>query len=88
MEDTYSILAWPNGCSLSAGFAAILKLTKDIIDDPASERLLSASAIIAIENESIPATSLIAASIRLVIIPTMLENTPYLSRTDTSSGLV
>ena len=51
IEETYSIRAWPKGCSLSAGFAAILKLTKEIMEDPASDKLLRASATIAIEKD-------------------------------------
>ena len=41
----YSILPCPNGCSLSAGFPAIFTPIRLMIEEPASYRLLYASAI-------------------------------------------
>lgn len=55
---TYSILACPYGCSSSALCAAILKPAIVMIDEPASDRLLNASAVIEIAPLSIPAKSL------------------------------
>jgi hypothetical protein len=77
IDAMYSILACPNGCPLSAGFAEILKLIKEMTDDPASERLLSASAVIATEAASKPAKILIIANTKFVAIPTMLDIVPY-----------
>ena len=45
--ETYSIRPCPKGCSLSEGAQAILKPTRVTTDEPASERLLKASATIA-----------------------------------------
>ena len=41
----YSILAWPYGWSSSAGFSDNLKPIRVTIDEPASEILLIASAV-------------------------------------------
>lgn len=65
--DTYSILACPYGCSSSALCAAILKPAIVMIDEPASDRLLNASAVIEIAPLSIPAKSLPAKSVRFKI---------------------
>ena len=41
IDATYSIRAYPKGCSLSAGFADILKVISDTTCEPASERLFT-----------------------------------------------
>jgi hypothetical protein len=76
IEAIYSILAWPKGCSLSAGLDESLKLISVITDVPESQRLLSASATIATDPDITPAKILIPARIILTIIPTMLERVP------------
>lgn len=77
---TYSILACPYGCSSSALCAAILKPAIVMIDEPASDRLLNASAVIEIAPLSIPAKSLPAKSMRFKNIPTIPHSMPYLFR--------
>ena len=72
----YSILPWPNGCSLSAGLFAIFTPTKLITDDAASERLLNASAMIASECMPTPISSFAVNSRILQQIPTMLDKMP------------
>lgn len=54
---------------LSAALAAILKPTSDIIDEPASERLLKASAITDTAPDTNPAISLPRKSMILRTIP-------------------
>ena len=53
----YSILPCPKGCSASGFFPAILKPIMEIIEEPASERLLKASAVIATDFAINPAKS-------------------------------
>ena len=77
---TYSILACPYGCSSSALCAAILKPAIVMIDEPASDRLLNASAVIEIAPLNIPAKSLPAKSMRFKNIPTIPHSMPYLFR--------
>lgn len=77
---TYSILACPYGCSSSALCAAILKPAIVMIDEPASDRLLNASAVIEIAPLNIPAKSLPAKSMRFKNIPTIPHSIPYLFR--------
>lgn len=87
IEDIYSILACPKGCPLSAGLDDILKLISVTIDAPASDRLFSESAIIALEEEISPAISLIIDSKRFKDIPTTPDNDPHFFLTIGSSGL-
>lgn len=47
--DTYSIRPWPNGCSESGFAPASLNPISVTAEDPASDRLLNASAVTAIE---------------------------------------
>ena len=47
MEAMYSMRAWPKGWPLSAGRLERRKLTNEISELPASERLLTASAVMA-----------------------------------------
>ena len=67
--DKYSILPCPNGCSASAGLFDILKPIIVIIDEAASDKLLKASAEIAIDPTSIPTENFITNKIKLIIIP-------------------
>ena len=78
IDVTYSILVCPNGCSRSAGFDAILKLTSEMMDEPASAKLLTASAVIAIESAiNLPTVNLLANRIILMMIATTLTTVPY-----------
>ena len=51
-----------------------------IREEPASERLLVASAVMAIDPKSIPIVSFASERRRLRTIPTTLERVPYASR--------
>ena len=82
---TYSILPCPKGCSLSGFLPAILNPISVITDDAASERLLSASPIIATEAVNMPAVSLPATSSILSIMPVSPESLPHAPRTAGSS---
>ena len=73
---TYSIRPWPKGCSLSGFLPANWNPTKVIREEPASDRLLKASAMIATEPDSIPARNLPANNSTLRQIPTMLQRMP------------
>ena len=76
IEATYSIRACPKGCARSAGLAEMRKDTSEIICEPASERLLKASAVIEIAPASVPTVSLPAKSSRLTMTPTTLAMVP------------
>ena len=76
IDAIYSNLACPNGCSRSAGLEDSLKLRSDITEAPASEKLLSASAVMATEEESMPMISFAVESSMFVIIPTILASVP------------
>ena len=86
-DATYSKRSCPNGWSRSAGFAEMRKLTNEITDDAASERLLSASAVIEILPASVPVMNFPANRRRFIAIPTMLAIVPQVLRTDRSVGL-
>ena len=88
IDAMYSILAWPNGWSRSAGFSAILKLTSVTIEDAASEKLLRASAITATERVIMPRVIFTPARRRFTTIPTIEEKVPYRARTLGSLGLL
>ena len=66
---TYSILPWPNGCSLSGFIPAILKPTRVTMFEPASERLFSASPVIAMLRLTVPIKNFAAARIIFTIMP-------------------
>lgn len=68
--EIYSILPWPKGCSASAGLLAILNPIIVIIDEAASDKLLNASAIIAIDPANNPTNNLIRNSSVFIMIPT------------------
>ena len=74
---TYSSLPCPSGCSLSFGFDAIRKPISAIIDEPASEILLNASAIMETEPEIKPSVSFPAKSKTLHSIPTIPARAEY-----------
>ena len=56
--DMYSNLPCPKGCFVSGFIPANLNPMRVMSDEPASERLLKASAVIAMEPASVPARSL------------------------------
>ena len=74
--DMYSILPCPNGCSLSGFMPANLNPIRVISDDPASDKLLNASAIIAIEPHRKPVRYFPAKRQRFKPIPTTLQSDP------------
>ena len=76
MEATYSMRSWPKGCSSSAGLLESLKLRMVITEEPASDRLLNASAVMAMEPLKTPARYFPANSSTLRRIPTMLHSIP------------
>ena len=73
---TYSILPWPNGCSSSAGLFARRKLTSVTADEPASERLFAASAVMAILPVTEPTMNFAAVCRMLHSMPTMPLSVP------------
>jgi subfamily B ATP-binding cassette protein MsbA len=78
--ETYSILPCPNGCSVSGFAPASLKPSSVTIEEPASERLLKASAVIAMELLKVPARNLPIKSSTLNNIPITPHSIPYASR--------
>ena len=74
--DKYSILPCPKGCSASAGLFDILKPIIVIIDDAASDKLLNASAEIAIEPTNIPTENFIKNKTKFTMIPTIPPKVP------------
>ena len=77
----YSILPCPKGCSASAGLSESLNPTIVIIEEPASDKLLKASAIIAILEVISPTESFIRKRRRLESIPTIPPRKIYLPLT-------
>ena len=76
----YSILACPNGCSRSAGFPARTYPTRTKADDPASDRLFTASATTETLPVIRPSASLAAKRTTLTAIPTPPAILPTASR--------
>ena len=76
----YSIRPYPKGCFLSAGLAASLVPTIVMTEERASDRLLTASRITAIELDASPMAALNPARKMLVTIPIMLVRMITLSR--------
>ena len=74
--EMYSSRPWPKGCSGSGFCPASLKPSSVTMLAPASERLLKASAVMAMEPESVPASSLSAKSSTLKPMPTMPQSIP------------
>ena len=85
---TYSIRPCPKGCSGSGFCPAILNPTIVTTLDPASPRLLNASAIIATEFEMMPADSFAANRMMFKTIPNAPQTTPYAWRTRVSPVFV
>ena len=71
-DDMYSILPYPIGCFLSGAFLAIFSPIIVTIDDKASDTLLTASRIKAIELTKIPKIALNAANKTFVNIAIIL----------------
>ena len=78
---TYSSLPWPKGCSSSAGLAAIRKPIRATTEEPASERLFTASASTAMLPEISPTVIFAANSATLQATPTIPPSSPYAWRT-------
>ena len=78
-EQTYSILSWPYGCSLSAGFDEILKETNETMLLPQSVRLFKPSAMTEISPNKAPTMIFPTAKKMLAKIPTMLAKVPLCS---------
>ena len=74
--EIYSILPWPKGWLASAFIPENRKPTSVIKEEPASDRLLNASAVMAIEPLKTPARYFPANSSTLRRIPTMLHSIP------------
>lgn len=74
--EMYSIRPWPNGWSLSGSAPANLKPRRVIREEPASDRLLKASAITEIEPLIAPAKYLIPNKMTFSRIPTMPHSIP------------
>jgi len=83
--EIYSIRPCPKGCSSSAGLLAIFTPTKLISDEPASDRLLKASAVTDTLCTISPTINFTMNKNTLHKMPTMLARTPYAVRTDTFS---
>ena len=66
----YSILPWPNGCSLSLALLDSFAPAIVTTFDAASDRLFTASAVIATEFENEPTMNFATQSIILQKIPT------------------
>ena len=79
--DRYSIRLCPYGCSGSAGFPANLKPRSVTTELEASDRLLTASAVMETLLQSVPTTSFPANSKRLQKMPVMPASFPYCVRT-------
>ena len=75
--DIYSILPCPNGWSVSGFLSAIIKPASDITDEPASERLLNASAIIEIAPLMLPAINFPIKRNTFNTIPVIPVKVPY-----------
>ena len=86
MEAMYSMRAWPKGCLRSAGLFAILKLTNEITEDPASDRLLTASATLDTLPVREPTANLPAKSRAFRQMPTAPATLPQRSRTNVPCG--
>ena len=79
--ETYSSRPWPKGWSLSGFCPASLNPSMDTTEEPASERLLKASAVTATEPLRTPARAFPANSRMLRQTPTVPQRRPYFCRT-------
>ena len=74
--EIYSMRPWPKGCSGSGFFPARRKPRRVTSEEPASERLLKASAVTAMEPERVPAKNLPKKSSRFQPMPTAPHREP------------
>ena len=74
--EIYSIRPWPKGWWMSGFCPARWKPSSVTREEPASERLLKASAVMAMEPESCPARNFPAKSSRFSAMPTAPQRTP------------
>ena len=74
--DTYSMRPWPKGWWLSGFWAASLKPRRVTTEEPASERLLKASAVMAMDPLRSPARNFPTNSSRFNAMPTAPHSTP------------
>ena len=81
MDATYSMRACPKGCSRSAGLAEMRKEINEMICEPASDRLLMASARMETDPVSKPTANFAPNSSILSTTPTTLTMVPYARRT-------
>ena len=78
--DIYSSLPWPKGCSLSTGLLASLAPAIVTTFEPASDKLLNASAVIDTEPDTVPIMNLTMHRKALQIIPHQPLIVPTFSR--------
>ena len=74
--EMYSMRPWPKGWSVSGSRPASRKPSSVTAEDPASDRLLKASAVTAMEPDSCPAKSFPANSRRFSAMPTTPHSVP------------
>ena len=74
--ETYSMRPCPKGWSASAFIPENLNPTREIKDDPASDRLLNASAVIAMDPLITPARYFPANRNTLSAMPTIPQSMP------------
>ena len=74
--DTYSMRPWPKGWLGSGFWPAILNPIRVMMEEPASERLLKASAVMAMELLTVPARNFPAKRQRFRKIPTAPHRIP------------
>ena len=79
--DKYSMRPWPKGWSGSGFCPASLNPRMVTRLEPASDRLLKASAVMAMEPLMVPAKNLPKNSSTLITMPTAPHSTPYFRRT-------
>ena len=79
--DMYSMRPWPKGWSVSGFLPARRKPSSVTAEEPASDRLLKASAVTAMEPDSCPAKNFPANSRMFSAIPTAPHRVPYARRT-------
>ena len=72
----YSARPWPNGCSVSFRLPESRKPASVITEDSASDRLLNASAVMAMEPVTAPANAFAPNSSALSAMPTAPQSTP------------
>ena len=74
--EMYSIRPWPKGWSVSGSRPASRKPSSVTAEEPASDRLLKASAVTAMEPDSCPAKNFPANSRIFRAMPTMPHSVP------------